>query len=223
MWYCDGVKSYDACSWRKVRSPHRGDRPARTHPGGLGEASLPSEEGALHIITIIDCVPIHMWYSHDMKRYGECSLGEGGPCFGSPTPLPFGPTGSEGRVDEQTQVVDFHDSFTYFQVLRCFQWNVKRRLGLVSASTNPERIVSFRPGPARLREGLLWGTVFKLLNPEGVEEQVLMTSDATLSGYWDFGLCNPASLVPRNAGLNDSIPSGLVKAAARPDFHLTFH
>ncbi len=48
-----------------------------------------------------------MWYSHDMKRYGACSLREGGPCVGRPTPLPFGPTEAEGTVLEQTQVVDF--------------------------------------------------------------------------------------------------------------------
>ena len=48
-----------------------------------------------------------MWYCHGMKRYGACSLKEGGPGFGRPAPLQFGSTNAEGRVDEQTQVVDF--------------------------------------------------------------------------------------------------------------------
>jgi hypothetical protein len=74
-----------------------------------------------------------MWYGDGMKRYGACSLREGGPCFGRPTPLQFGSTGAEGRAVEPTQVVDFHDISTYFQVPRWFRWN---RNPLGSATPN---------------------------------------------------------------------------------------
>jgi hypothetical protein len=55
-----------------------------------------------------------MWYLKCVKRYGACSLREGGLSFGRPAPLQFGPNKAEGRVVERTQVVDFPDISAYF-------------------------------------------------------------------------------------------------------------
>jgi hypothetical protein len=127
MWYYDDMKRYGACTLSEVGSPRRGDRAARTHPGRLGEASLPSVADAFLIINSYYCVPTYMWYRKRMKRYGACSLREGGLSFGRPAPLQFGPAGAEGRVVEPMQVVAFHDICGYFhrpRGIRLLLWPV---------------------------------------------------------------------------------------------------
>jgi len=61
-----------------------------------------------------------MWYGDGMKCYGACSLREGGPYFGRPTPWQFGVAEAGGGVFTQTQVVDFLD-FSGF-----FSWFLRR-------------------------------------------------------------------------------------------------
>ena len=76
---------------------------------------------ALHFIKLLYCIPTYMWYSEVMKRHGTCSLREvGSPRRGDRsganqlrTARRAVPTVrvTDARVDEQMQVVDFHDSF----------------------------------------------------------------------------------------------------------------
>jgi len=51
------------------------------------------------------------------------------------------------------------------------RWNEKggSSISFDGQSFNPERIGSFSPGLARLREGLPWVATFKFINAEGVE------------------------------------------------------
>ncbi len=198
---------------------------------------------AKHGLNICACVPIDMWYCDRMKRHGACSLREGGPYFGRPTPLQFGPTGDECEVAEQTQVVDFrgfsgffswflrrpfavrvqlskarkqlmqvvdfHDSFRYFQGLRCFRWNAKWKLGLAAALTNPERIEAFSPA--------LRGTSYAGFQrpgrqyPERVTSDAISTCSSTPSGLRNLKAVPQGrpSRSRANPGLNDAILSGL--------------
>jgi hypothetical protein len=107
---------YSAAEWVVRNLTHT--QPQLDPPGPVRPTLAPSQDktnaDAKNGSNIRACVPIDMWYRESMKRYGACSLREGGPCFGRPTPLQFGSTGAEGRAVEPTQVVDFQESFRYF-------------------------------------------------------------------------------------------------------------